>query len=83
MEKVTISREALQLLADEMLQICSWDGLDLTIARDRQIAILMDEVIAALDIQNELDDKRNAEMAERNRIWREEQAAKAKEAKND
>ena len=78
MEKVTISREALQLLADEMLEIWSYDGLDLTIARDRKVAVLMDEVIEALGIQSQLDDKRNAEMAERNRIWQEQQAAKNK-----
>ncbi len=78
MEKVTISREALQLLADEMLEIWSYDALDLTIARDRKIAILMDEVIEALGIQSQLDDKRNTEMAERNRIWQEQQARKNK-----
>lgn len=81
MEKVTISREALQLLADEMLEIWSYDGLDLTIARDRKVAVLMDEVIEVLGIQSQLDDKRNAEMAERNRIWQEQQAAKAKAGK--
>jgi hypothetical protein len=83
MEKVTISREALQLLADEVIQIWSWDGLDLTIAHDRKVAILLDEVIETLGIQSQLDDKRAAEMAERNRIWQEQQAVKAKEAQND
>jgi RPA family protein len=77
MEKLTISRNALEILAQEMLDLWSHDVLELTLARDRKIAGAMDEVIELLNLQSQLDDERNAQMAERNRIWQEQQAKKA------
>ncbi len=82
METVTISRKTLEFLAQTAVEMYSWDGLDVTIESDRQVAIHIDEVAKVLDLQDKLDAMRLKQQEEARRQMEEHRARQAAEEDN-
>ncbi len=80
MENVVISRTTLRALVDQVLEWYECDALDLTWEEDRKRAIMLDDAITALGMQEELDLKRKLEQERQRAEWEARQAAEA--AKN-
>ncbi len=82
METVTISRKTLEFLTQVLVEMYSWDGLDLTIESDRQVAIHIDEAAKALDLQHKLDAIRIERQEEAQRQMEEHRARQAAKENN-
>jgi hypothetical protein len=80
MENVVISKTTLRALVDQVLEWYECDGLDLTWEADRKRAIMLDDAITALDMQEELDAKRQQEQDRQRAAWEARKAAEAAEA---
>jgi hypothetical protein len=80
MENVVISKTTLRALVDQVLEWYECDALDLTWEEDRKRAIMLDDAITALGMQEELDLKRKLEQERQRAEWEARQAAEA--AKN-
>ncbi len=82
MENATISKKSLETLTREILSIWECDYMDITDGHNRKIATALDEAIAVLDLQPELDEKARQQREEQWKIWKERQAKeqKAKES---
>lgn len=72
MEKIAVSRDTLEFFARELLGWYECDALDVTWEHDRKIARHMDELIAALGLQEALTEERRL---------RNEEAAAARHAR--
>jgi hypothetical protein len=82
METVTISRKTLEFLTLKTAEMYSWDGLDLTIEEDRQVAIHIDEAVEVLALQVEMDEMREKRQEELRRHYEEHHAAQAAKESN-
>ena len=74
MENATISKKSLETLTREILSIWECDYAEMTDAHARKIATALDEAIAVLDLQPELDEKARQQREEQARLWEERQA---------
>ena len=74
MEKVTISKNTLEILTREVISIWECDYVEMTDTNARRIAIALDEAIEATGLQPELDRKAEQEREEQARLWKERQA---------
>ena len=74
MENATISKKSLETLTREILSIWECDYAEMTDAHARKIATALDEAIAVLDLQPELDEKARQQREEQARLWKERQA---------
>lgn len=72
MEKVTISKKALETITKDLLEF--WDYLELHDERGRKVVTALDEAIEILGLQPALDLKAQQEREEQARIWKERQA---------
>jgi hypothetical protein len=76
MERVVISRKTLESLVREVLEYWDYADTGLTSAEVRRVAIMLDEAIEVLGIQEQLH-LESVERAQRDaEEWRKQQAAK-------
>lgn len=74
MENATLSKKSLETLTREILSIWECDYVEMTDAHARKIATALDEAIAVLDLQPELDEQARQQREEQARLWQERQA---------
>lgn len=76
--KVLISKSNLEFMTRTLIEFWDYDSLDLTIAKDRKLAIALDEAIEQLELQEEFDAERAALLEANRQAWEAKQkAAKA------
>lgn len=74
MEQIKLSKNTLETLTREVLSFWECDYAEMTDAHARKIATALDEAIALLDLQPELDRKAEEQRQEQARLWQERQA---------
>lgn len=74
MENATLSKKSLETLTREIISLWECDYAEMTDAHARKIATALDEAIAVLDLQPELDEKARQQREEQARLWKERQA---------
>mgnify|MGYP006921398520 CR=1 FL=1 len=76
MERVVISRKTLEALVREVLEVWEYTDLGVADAECRRVAVMLDEAIEALGIQQVLDAEQQARRQQMADEWRAQQAAK-------
>lgn len=74
MEQIKLSKNTLETLTREVLSFWECDYAEMTDAHARKIATALDEAIAVLDLQPELDEEARQQREEQWKIWKERQA---------